>query len=89
MTWTQDDRYDAEQVYNIITSLYDLAPKGEVQRLREALEFYANGEHFSYGGMSEGEPENADPEYPNWLSGNGEFDYEDGSIARAALKGES
>lgn len=61
----------------------------DITTLKEALEFYATGCHFHWCGNSDYEPESADPEHPNWLSGgkeHNEFDYENGEVARQALK---
>lgn len=57
----------------------------EVKGLVEALEFYSTMQNFTHCSQ-EGEPECADDEFPNWMSGEGEFDIEDGTVAKTALK---
>lgn len=62
--------------------------KATIDKLRAALKYYADEEHFIYGGSSEHEPENPTGEPSNIYCGGAdgsEFTFEDGSIARAAL----
>lgn len=54
-----------------------------IERQDAALGFYGTWQNFTHCSL-EGEPECADPEYPNWMSGEGEYDIEDGSVARTA-----
>lgn len=56
----------------------------DIQKLVEALKFYAHMTNFTHCSQ-EGEPEVADDEFPNWMSGEGEYDIENGEVARQAL----
>lgn len=71
-----------------LESLSAPAADGEVERLREALAYYANEENYNDNGA----PESGGVKAPSWSSHNGDFispelDY--GKTARAALKGEA
>jgi hypothetical protein len=64
------------------------ASQAENKRLREALEFYATGQHFEWFGEDQHEPETVSGEPTNWLAGGddgSEFQYECGAIAYLAL----
>lgn len=72
------------------------ALQAKLAEAQAALEFYANGEHVhEYGGSNYtedgkecpnyAEPESVSGEPANYREGHGDYGYEDGSIARAAL----
>ena len=66
------------------------AADAEIARLREALEFYARGDHFTIhvenSWVRSMDVETEEPQ-DEWIDEAGTATVEDGAIARAALKG--
>ncbi|MNJ64644.1 hypothetical protein D3C77_606080 [compost metagenome] len=82
---TKADCGDAfETCCKVETPLYANADTGEVERLRAALKFYADRDHFSDDMGSDWDNVSGEPANILWHEDEAWF-VEDGSIARAAL----
>lgn len=76
-----DAEFAAAAMNNIVAIIEDN------RRLVRALEFYGEIQHFEwYGSAEQDEPETPSGEPENWECGDGPFNYENGGVAREALK---
>jgi len=72
-------RFDDEYCNAVQAFLAGIAhARKEQAELVEALSFYATMQNFTHCSIE-------DNEYPNWMSGEGEYDIENGEVARQAL----
>ncbi|MND24859.1 hypothetical protein D3C76_343210 [compost metagenome] len=83
--WTKEEaERDAAATGLPITGLGPMTDTGEVQRLREALKFYADRDNFAQDIGSDWDNVSGEPANVLWHESEAWF-VEDGSIARAAL----
>lgn len=83
--WTKEEaERDAAATGLPSTGLGPMTDTGEVQRLREALKFYADRDHFAQDIGSDWDKVSGEPANVLWHESEAWF-VEDGSIARAAL----
>ncbi|MFG0849649.1 hypothetical protein ACF8R4_08005 [Pseudomonas sp. FYR_2] len=84
--WTKEEaERDAEATGLSIVGLGPMTDSAEVERLREALKFYADRDHFSEDIGSDWDSVSGEPANVLWHESEAWF-VEDGSIARAALE---
>lgn len=84
----RDNRTEEVDTTLEIESVEPIAATSTVEILREALKFYATGQHFEWCGLPEHHPETVSGEPTNWLAGgpdDHEFQYEAGFVAYEAL----
>ncbi len=83
--WTKEEaERDAAEMNLPVIGLGPMTDTGEVQRLREALKFYADRDHFAEDIGSDWDTVSGEPANVLWHDSEAWF-VEDGSIARAAL----
>lgn len=86
--WTKEEaERDAAATGLPIFPVGPMVDTGEVERLREALKFYADLDHFAEGIGSDWDSVSGEPANVLWHENKAWF-VEDGSIARAALERE-
>ncbi|MCX2692282.1 hypothetical protein OO256_16125 [Pseudomonas sp. DCB_CB] len=84
--WTKEEaERDAAETGLPIVGLGPMTDAAEVERLREALKFYADRDHFAEDIGSEWDSVSGEPANVLWHEDEAWF-VEDGSIARAALE---
>lgn len=87
--WTKEEaERDAAEMNLPVIGLGPMTDTGETQRLREALKFYADRDHFAEDIGSDWDNVSGEPANILWHEQEAWF-VEDGSVARAALLGMS